>query len=510
MRIGIAQLWQETNTFNPRPTTQRDFDQFRVLHGREIIEQLAETNEPGGFIQALRTWPERPEMVGLVRIPAWPGGLVTSETCDWIREEIVAALRSAGPLDGLLIALHGAMAGDKHPDVEGEFLEAVRSVVGPKLPLVATLDLHANVTAKMFQHADVLVVYHTAPHTDLVETGIRGAGVLRRLMIDGVKPVTAWCKLPMVPPVERANTQDPASISFTWRERLQALEKQPNVLSAGLATVQPWLDVPEFGSTVWITTAGDADFAKQTTLQFAQDLWNRRDDYRIDLATAADAVRQAHEIKDGLVVLSDAADATTSGAPGDSTWLLRELMKYSWPRGAAVTMVAPEVVEAAKSLGEGRTITMPIGGRRDSRFSQPAEITAVVERLFDAQFVMNAGHLGRNLPVDFGPSAVLRVGDVGPERSRGVRIVVTSQSGPHFAPQLFQTAGIDPFALNVLIAKSPCGFRASYAAKAAKIIVVRAPGCAPPDFWNYEYHHIQRPLWPWDDITDWQPTIRFR
>src|SRR5690242_11277216 len=172
MRIGIAQLWQETNTFNPRPTTRSDFDQFRVLRGREIIEQLAETNETGGFIQALRTWPEQPELVGLVRIPAWPGGLVTAETFDWIRDEIVAALRNAGPLDGLLIALHGAMAADRHPDVEGEFLEAVRSVVGPTLPLVATLDLHANVTAKMFQHADVLVVYHTAPHIDLVETGI--------------------------------------------------------------------------------------------------------------------------------------------------------------------------------------------------------------------------------------------------------------------------------------------------------------------------------------------------
>lgn len=502
MRIGIAQLWQETNTFNPRPTVRADFDQFRVLRGAEIIEQMAETNEPGGFIQSLRTWPEKPEMVGLVRLPAWPGGTVTRETFDWIRDEIITSLQGAGKLDGLLIALHGAMAADGHPDVEGEFLEAIRSVVGREMPLVATLDLHANVTAKMFEHADVLVVYHTAPHTDLVETGIRGAGVLRRMMIDGVRPITAWVKLPMVPPVERANTQDPASISYEWRERLQTLEKQPNVLSAGLATVQPWLDVPEFGSTAWITTAGDADFAKQTTSQLAQEIWNRRDEYRIDLATAEEAVRMANETKDGLVVLSDAADATTSGAPGDSTWLLRELMKYSWPRGAAVTMVAPEVVEAAAAVGVGKSLTTPIGGRRDHRFSTPVEITATVERLFEAKFVMNAGHLGRNLPVDFGPSTVLRVGDV--------RIVVTSQSGPHFAPQLFQTAGIDPFALNVLIAKSPCGFRASYAARAAKIIVVRAPGCAPPDFWNYPYLQIERPLWPWDEIEGWQPVVRFR
>jgi len=322
------------------------------------------------------------------------------------------------------------------------------------------------------------------------------------MLIDGVRPVTAWCKLPMVPPVERANTQDPASISYEWRERLQALEQRPNVLSAGLATVQPWLDVPEFGSTAWMTTADDADFAKRTTAAFAQDFWNRRDEYRIELATAEEAVREAQKVKVGLVVLSDAADATTSGAPGDSNWLLREMMKYSWPRGAAVTMVAPEVVEAAATVGVAKSLTTPIGGRRDHRFSQPIEITATVERLFDAKFVMNAGHLGTNLPVDFGPSAVLRVGDV--------RIVVTSQSGPHFAPQLFQTAGIDPFALNVLVAKSPCGFRASYAARAAKIIVVRAPGCAPPDFWNYPFLRIERPLWPWEEIQNWQPVVRVR
>jgi microcystin degradation protein MlrC len=499
MRIGIAQLWQETNTFNPLRTERADFDQFGVLRGPELLEQLATTNEAGGFIQSLRAWPERPEIVGLVRLPCWPSGPATSRVFDWIREEIVAALRGAGPLDALLIALHGAMVADDHPDVEGDFLAAVREVVGPNLPLVATLDLHANVTRKMFQHADVLTVFHTAPHIDVYETGVRGAAAMRRILIDGVRPTTAWCKLPMVPPVERANTQDPASVSFAWRERLQQLEALPNVLSAGLATVQPWLDVPEMGTTAWVTTADDAPFAETECCRLADDVWRRRDDYRIELASVEEAVRSAHEVKDGLVVLSDCADATTSGAPGDSTWLLRELLKYDWPRGAAVTMVAPEVVERAAAVGVGHTFTTPIGGRRDHRFSQPIEVTVVVEQLFDAKFVLTGGHLGKNFAVDMGRSALLRVGDV--------RIVVTSKSGPHFAPELFRAAGLDPFALNVLIAKSPCGFRAAYAERAAKILVVRAPGCAPPDFWNYDYHRIPRPLWPWDADLAFHPQV---
>ena len=126
MRIAVGQLWQETNTFNPLPTRRADFDQFGVLRGRELVERMAETNELGGFIQSLRTWPERPEIVGLVRLPAWPAGIVTAETFDWIEAEFTAAVRRALPLDGVLLALHGAMVAEDHPDVEGEVLQAVR------------------------------------------------------------------------------------------------------------------------------------------------------------------------------------------------------------------------------------------------------------------------------------------------------------------------------------------------------------------------------------------------
>jgi len=214
------------------------------------------------------------------------------------------------------------------------------------------------------------------------------------------------------------------------------------------------------------------------------------------LTPLADAVRIAHDSRDGLVVLSDSADATTSGAPGDSTWLLGELLQYDWPRGALVTLVSPEAVAEAAQAGAGASRSFTLGGVRDHRFSQPIQLPrATVERLFEARFVMS-GHLGKNLAIDMGRSAVLRQGDV--------RIIVTARSGPHFAPELFQAAGIDPFAASLLVAKSPCGFRAVYASQASKILVVKAPGCAPSDFWNYEYRNIPRPLWPWDEFN-WRP-----
>ncbi len=514
MRIAIGQLWQETNTFNPLATTRADFETFGVLRGDALVAQMAETNELGGFIQSLRQWPERPEVVGLVRLPAWPSGRATAETFEWLRDEMVGALDRAMPVDGVLLALNGALAADGHPDVEGEILENVRRVIGPRVPLVATLDLHANVTRRMVANADTLVLYHTAPHVDVFETGQRGAAVLRRLLkaptsgrgegsaraspsqnvrVGG--PVTVFCKVPCVLPVERANTEAAAGVGVDFKRRLQKLERRTEVLTAGIATVQPWLDIPELGSAALVTTDGQPELARQLCSELANELWQRRREYLPELVSAPEGVRLAYGQAAGLVVLSDAADATTSGAPGDSVWILRELVKYDWPRPVLVTVVAPKIVAAANNLRVGAAWSGEIGGMRDTRFGIKLPLTATIERVFDARFVMS-GHLGRNLAIDMGQSVVLRTGQV--------RIIVTTKSGPHFAPELFRAAGFDPYQAAVVVAKSPCGFRAVYERHAAAIYSIRAPGCAPPSFWEIHYELIPRPLWPWDEIDQWK------
>jgi microcystin degradation protein MlrC len=494
MRIAVGQIWQETNTFNPLATTRADFEAFGVLRGAEVVERMADTNELGGFIQSLRGWPERPEIVGLVRLPAWPAGPATADTFAWLRDELLDSLRRALPVDAVLLALHGALVADGAPDVEGAVIEAVRALVGPAVPVVATLDLHANVTERMVRAPDVLVLYHTAPHVDVFETGQRASVVLRRIL-DGARPVTAFQKLPLVVPAERANTQDPASVSYLFRTRLQEWEADRRILAAGLATVQPWLDIPELGTAVVVVADGDADLARRRCAELAAEVWRRRRDYLPELVSVEEGVRLALA-GDGLVVLSDSADATTSGAPGDSSHVLRELLRHEWRRPALVTLVDPGLVEEGGRRGPGAVFTAALGGKRDRLFSTAVSAEVCVAKLFEARFTLS-GHLARNLPIDMGPSAVLRVGNV--------HIVVTSRSGPHFAPALFEAAGLDPFAAQVLIAKSPCGFRAAYEGRAGAIRVVRAPGCAPPDFWRYPYPHAPRPLWPWDEIAHWEP-----
>jgi microcystin degradation protein MlrC len=495
MRIAIGQLCQESNTFNPLPTTLADYEAFGIYDGDELIARMAETNEPGGFIQALRQWPERPEMVGLARLWAWPSGPLTPATFRAVTGRMLDAVATRGPFDGVLLSLHGALVAENEPDVEGYLLREVRRVIGPRTPLVATLDLHANVTPAMVAAADALVLYHTAPHIDVLDTGTRGARVLRRILVDGARPTTSFQKLPLVVPAERANTQDPASVSFAFREQLQAWEADPRVLTAGLATVQPWLDIPELGSAVVVTTDNDPELAATSARRLAAEVWERRRDYVPDLVDVADAVGIARaQCGDGLVVLGDPADATTSGSTGDGTAILAELIRHPWPRPALVPLVAPEIVAEARRRGVGAEWTPMLGGDRAPRFAAPLTLPVRVAALFDARFVMS-GHLATKLAIDMGPSAVLVHGNV--------HVVVTSRSGPHFASHLFEAAGLDPFAAAVLVAKSPCGFRAAYTDRAKRIVLVRAPGCAPSDFWNYRYERIPRPLWPWDENAAW-------
>ncbi|WP_425614535.1 M81 family metallopeptidase [Anatilimnocola sp. NA78] len=494
MRIALGQIWQETNTFNPLPTTRADFETFGVLRGADMLEKMQATNELGGMMQSLRAWPEPPELVGLVRLPAWPSGLATAATFDWLKEELIGSLQAAGKVDAVLLALHGSLVADQHPDVEGGLLAAVRDLIGPDIPLVATLDLHAHVTPAMIATADALVLFHTIPHVDVVDTGKRGAELLRRILYEGAKPTVAWQPVPAILPAEVANSEQPGNVAAMRKARLQHWESQPGVLTAGVATVQPWLDVPGLSSAVVVVTDGNEQQASDICNELAGELWQSREHYLPQLTDLPIAVQTALA-GDGLTVLSDSADATTSGSIGNGTAFLAEVLKHEWPRPVCLAMYAPHIVAQATELGLGQEHDFTFGTEPPTSFVQPVTAKMKVEKLFPTAFTLS-GHLGSNLAIDMGPSVRLTLGNI--------NLVVTSRSGPHFAPELFRAAGVEPFTAQLLVAKSPCGFRAAYSHVAKRILNVRSPGCAPADFWQHPFVNRPSPLWPFDEFT-WQP-----
>jgi microcystin degradation protein MlrC len=405
VRIAIGAMMQETNDFSPVQTTREVFQQ--VLRGEAILEH--EPHPPPAevlaFVDELSRWEELVEFVPLATITAMSSGRMTEECHEWARSEILEPLRAAGSVDGVLLALHGAMVAVGEDDPEGALLADVREIVGPGVPICASLDLHVHLTRRMAAVADALCIYHKIPHIDMVETGQRTARAMRRIL-DGARPTANYIKLPLHLPVERVNTEagaeDVAGGKYAafppWVSRhVMALEEdEPWCLGAGLATTQPWLNVEDLGAAFLIiadeSVPGGAEAGKTKAEELAAMLWEAREEYMPvgqSLLSVEEAVAQAHSHTasgGAFVAIGDGADATTSGAPGDSTWLLQELLRYSWPaeRPALVTVVSPSAVAAAAEAGlGGRLDGLPIGGVLDNVYAEPLVVTAVVEALFD-------------------------------------------------------------------------------------------------------------------------------
>jgi microcystin degradation protein MlrC len=491
MRIAVGQLWQETNTFNRNSTNLNAFRDWGIAQGAEVLTRYGNTGEIGGFVDECRTWNSAIELVGLTRMACWPWGAVDADTWKWIRETFTNSLRTAGQIDGVLLALHGAMCADGEPDVTGRLLELAREVVGPKIPIVGTLDLHANVTTRMLQAADVLVGYHTSPHLDHFETGQRGVRSLRRMIEDGVRPAKYSQKIPMMTPAESHNsfTGTPAPL---YRQ-LEALERDPRVLSAGLYMVMPWFDCPELGWTVTLhTTKPDAHW-DDVVQGLADECWNLRHAMcEIDRLSPSEAVAKAKSIGHP-VVIGDGADATNSGAPGDSTGLLRELLKQQpIPYGAMTFVVDPEAVTAAHNAGVAGNFDMHVGASFSPEFSDPVRVRGTVEKLLRVEFILN-GHGGKQMPINMGRGAVVKSGDVS--------VLFTERSGVGSSPLLYETAGLKPRECGIVIAKSPAGFRADYEPFCKAVILADGPGCATPNWHRLKFEHINQPLWPLQEIN---------
>ena len=510
LRIAIGAMMQETNDFSPVQSTRETFTM--VLRGAGILQQdphppPAEVN---AFVAELNAWSEPVEIIPLATIAAMSSGRMTADCHQWARDELLSPLRKAGAVDGVLLCLHGAMVADGEEDPEGALLESVREIVGVTVPICASLDLHVHLTRRMAIMADVLCIYHKIPHIDMAETGQRTAEALRRILLEDAQPISHFIKLPLHLPVERVNTEaTPEDVQAgkyaafpPWVSRyMRQLEKEPWCLSAGLGTTQPWLNVEDLGATFLIVSDATVPEARETgqcvAEELATKLWEARDQYMPSgnsLLSVEEAVSQAHAhatrgARQGVVAIGDGADATTSGAPGDSTWLLQELLRYSWPstRPALVTVVSPEAVAQAEATGIGGVLAeLSLGGVQDNVYAVPCVVTAVVERLFNGSYDVVRGHCaGQHFELQ--GCATVRLVHPNSLEDTGVRVILTTGIGAHFAVELFELGGYDPFEASAVICKSPAGFRATYGERAGLMVSADAAGCAPAKFWEPQY-----------------------
>ena len=487
MRIALGGIYHESNTFFSQPMTLERFSEQALHSGRDILSYWRGTaSEVGGFLEGAARFGFEP--VPTLMAWGWPSGALTSETFEKLSGELVNRLSEAGPLEGVLLSLHGAMVSEQFADADGEILRRVRAAIGPRTPFVVTTDYHANFTEEMVRWPDVIVGYDTYPHVDQAERGIEAAEILWRMLTKGLRPVMALARRPFLPYILSQLTERPPMADAM--ALAHEIEKRPEILSVTVAAGFPYTDVPEAGFAVVAVGRGDQKAAQEAAELLAESVWKRRGDFELSIPGSEEAVRQALAEPTGLVILVDVGDNLGAGTPGDGTTLLAELVKQG-ARDALVLLADPDAVAQCLAVGVRERVRLKVGGKTDRFHGEPVEIEGVIRTLSDGIF-RNIGPMREGVVDNQGRTAVIE--------TEGIWVVVTERRMPMWNLQQLRALGIEPTRLRIIVVKAAIAHRAAYAAIAQRMIEVDTPGLAAADVRRFTYKRLKRPIYPLDPI----------
>jgi len=484
MRVPIASMMQESNTFSPVMTRYEDFN---PVFGPAALERhQGRLTEMGGFLAVL-------EAAGKSAAPICAAWSITANRLvrrdfERLADEFASHLAAIPDPEGLLLSMHGAQTAEGEDDVEGHILKRARAVLGPDLPIVMTLDLHANITRTMVENATAICGYHTYPHVDMFEIGQKAARILLRTLEGKSRPTMAWRKLPLIVNAENQQTaHGPAQRLFAHAEEL---ERTGAAEAVSIFPVQPWMDIEEMGSAVVVVTNGDSAAADEHARTIAQQFWDTRREFEVELTPVKEAIRLALEMEGGPVVLAESSDSTGSGSPGDSTGVLKDLLKAPLTGPAAIFLVDPDAVRILAAAGPGATTTLSMGGKYDTVNSAPVFVTGRVRMVSDGRWTPRVRGYNPGIETCMGTSVVFESGMV--------RILIAERSTMTVDPELFRSHGLDPCYMKIVVVKSPNGFRAGYEPIAKRIFVVDTPGVSSANFAAMPFHRVKRPIYPLD------------
>ena len=485
-RILIAECKQEISSFNPAIGT---YDNFVINRGPELMAyHLNKETELGGAI-AVFAEEEDVDIIPTYGARAPSAGPLAQKDFERIAAELIDAIKPhAEEADGFLFCLHGAMGCTEELDPEGYLLQEIRKLTGTKLPIVITQDLHGILTARMLEHSNGLAIYHTYPHVDFADTGARAARLLLKVL-NGAEPVVARVR---VPALVRGDELITASGIYGESIRYaQALEEQPGILAAGMMIGNPFTDVPELCSQAIVVADTDEDLARSEALQMASDFWERREKMQPALVSIEEAIAQAPGY-DGPVIFTDAADAPSSGATGDSNALVQALHESGYQGKVLAPLVDAAAVFMAYDAGLGARIPVVLGGSLDSRFP-PLDLEVEVVQLGDGEYLSESW----NIPEHAGHTAVFQ--------SDNFTIVCVSRSVRFIDRSVFIGHNIDAKDYDLIVVKSPHCQWHFFDEWAAINFNVDAPGSTSANLKTLGHSVCQRPIFPLDDEVPFEP-----
>jgi microcystin degradation protein MlrC len=490
-RIAIGGFQHETNTFAP---SKADYAAFEagggwpgVQYGEPIFAAVEGANIPAaGAIQALRGLGHT--LIGTAWAAASPSAHVTADAFERITGELIGRLKQCLPVDGVYLDLHGAMVVESYDDGEGELLRRVREAVGPRVPVVASLDLHANVTRAMVERADALVAYRTYPHVDMAETGARAARLLDRMLREGERPEGGFHQLDYL-------TGIPSQCSFI--EPCKGIYEELNRLEAKTGAVLsftpgfPMADFAECGMAVFGYGSPQAVRGLRAVVADAEK------DFAMELHEAPDAVRRARARGEpgAPIVLADTQDNPGAGGNGDTTGLLRALIDQDANEAVLGMLIDPGSAQRAHEVGQGNAAAFALGGRSRVLGDAPLDGEFTVERLGDGRFTCT-GPMFKGFRMTLGPMALLRS-----RAAPGVRVVLASRKCQAADQEMFRHVGVEPRRQRVVALKSSVHFRADFEPIAKEVLVIKSPGPALADPAEFRWTRLRkgvrlRPLGP--------------
>jgi microcystin degradation protein MlrC len=475
MKLFIAGLATETNTFSPMPTGLADYIQVRGVN----------EDEPNSFEAPLAVWKRLSrekgfEIVESLCAYAPPAGITARKVYEAFRDEILADLKQALPVDAVLLNLHGAMVAYGYDDCEGDMLSRVRELVGDQIPVGTELDPHNHLTPTMVNSATFLVMYKEFPHTDFADR----AKDLFRIIVETaqgkINPTMGMFDLKMI---NSYFTTLPPMKEFV--DKIKGMEGKEGVLSISVVHCFPYADVPELGSKMLVITDGQPDKAGVLAKELGIELIKLRGKTTPPFLPVQEALEKALAAPEGPIVLSDGSDNPGGGAPGDSTFVLKTLLDKGIESAGLACLWDPIVVQMALAAGDGAKLNVRLGGKMGAISGDPLDLEFTVIRARQNVEQRFSGAKGT-----IGDAASLRVG--------GIDIIVASKRNQVRSPDVFTELGVDPLSKKILVLKSRNHFRAEFEKIAKEILYLASEGALSPDINTIPYTRIRRPKWPLD------------
>ena len=489
-RIGVVAIQHESNTFIARRTALADFEGHLLLAGDAVRERFAHSHhEVGGFFAGL-------DGAGIEAVPvfaarAMPYGAIETDAAESLVQRMSDALDRAGPLDGLLVAPHGAAVAEGEPDFDGHWLTRLRGRFGAAFPIIGTLDLHANVSRRMIAACDALIAYRTNPHLDQRARGEEAAALMARTLRGEIRPTMAAAFPPLCVNIERQ-----ATAGAHWRPLLELAGRQrklTGVLSNSLVYGFPYSDVTEMGAATIAVTDDDGALAGVLADELAAHWWDGRREFLGQLIGVEEAIRRAAELE-GPICFLDMGDNIGGGSAADGTTLIHALREGLSP--ALAVLCDPIAVKMAEDAGVGSKRMLSVGGRSDDLHGLPFTAEFTVLRIGGGTFAEPDARHGGIAEFDQGRTAVVAT-------DGGITLLINSIRTAPFSLNQLTSAGIDPAQFRVIVAKGVHAPIAAYDPVCKHFIRVDTPGVTAADVHRFTYRHRRTPMFPFEESASY-------